>query len=230
MGSDLMGPPREVVINNQVFNIHTDKAVKVKVGNKLHYIALGGPCHELIIDGKWFEMKFDMPPKEINIGNKVLMVHLPGKPPEVKILPEIPPPMPGAPPMMIGNMPGPGPMGPIRPGMEPVRPGMEPMMRPMGPVGPNERLLGPMGPNERPPFPMGPRPGMIPLRPEMSQPGAFPVERPPLSTSQQMGPPFLVPGSEAQARPMVPQPPVSAGKRYRSACFFFCFCFLAYSC
>ena len=201
------GPPREVVINNQVFMIHTDRAVKVRVDNKLHYICLGGPCHELIIDGKWYEMKFSEPPKEINVGNRILSVHLPGNPPEVKILPEISP-MPGP----IGMPMGPGMMGPGP--MRPMGPGMEPMMRGPVPMGPGQGPMGPIPQNERLPFPMAPRP-------EVSQAGAFPLNRPPMSAAQPMVPTF--PGPDSQPRPSLPQPPVSMGRLYLIHIVNFCF-------
>ena len=201
------GPPRDIVIDDQVFQIHTDRAVKVKAANRFYFIALGGPCHELIIDGKWYELKFDEPPKEINVGSRILRVHIPGKPPEVKILPEIERVMPGAPPMPMGNIIiGPGPL-------RPPRPGMEPMMRP--PLGPPEGPpLRPMGPNERLPFPMGPRPDMMPLRPEMAPPGngVFGVPGGLMPGPQQMIPPFEMPTSQAPMRPIQPRPPVSMGK------------------
>ena len=214
------GPPRDIVIDDQVFQIHADKAVKIKAANRFYFISLGGPCHELIIDGKWYEMKFDEPPKEINVGSRILRVHIPGKPPEVKILPPIEPVMPGAPPMPVGMI-GPGPPRPPGPGMEPMmRPMGPPEMRLMGPqglmrpMGPGERLLRPMGPGERLPFPMGPRPDMVPLRPDMPQPSPFVIPGGPVPVSQPMMPHFPGPTSQALERPILPQQPASIGMLY----------------
>ena len=100
------GPPRDVYINGKLYQIFTDHAVKLRVGNRFHYVALGGPCHEIIIDGKWFELKFNEPPKEVVLGNNILMVRLPGPPPEVKILPPL-----NQGPMMVPTM---APLGPPR--------------------------------------------------------------------------------------------------------------------
>ncbi|XP_052224670.1 uncharacterized protein LOC127840322 isoform X3 [Dreissena polymorpha] len=126
------GPPRDVFIDGKLYQIFTDHAVKLRIGNKYHYVALGGPCHEIIVDGRWFELKFNEPPKEIVLGNYSLMVKLPNKPPEVKILPPL-----GSmhPPVMMppgGHMMHPGLMpGPIRPHAGPMAPmGPPGMMRP----------------------------------------------------------------------------------------------------
>ncbi|KAL4230869.1 hypothetical protein ACF0H5_011243 [Mactra antiquata] len=194
------GPPRDLIINEKLYQIYTDHAVKLRVGSRFYYVALGGPCHELIIDGKWYEVGFDSPPKEINIGKQVLMVQLPGPPPDVKILPEIaqePRPLPPGIimqgqrlPRMLGpglpNVSGPSgpdmpPYGP-GPGMPPdMRPGLGPRhgMHDMGPSG-----LGPGMPDMGPPG-LGPMPGM----PDMGPPGLGP--RPGMPD---MGPPGLGPG------------------------------------
>ncbi|XP_052793268.1 uncharacterized protein LOC128227101 [Mya arenaria] len=153
------GCPRDVYINGKQYKIHTDHAAKLRVGNRYHYVALGGPCHEIIIDGKWFELKFNEPPKEVALGNNILMVRLPGPPPDVKILPPIGPP---------------GPMIAHRPNMPPGLP-LGPMMLP-GP-GPNLLMDGPLPPQQRA---MGPPPvGGVNMG--SSMPVSGPVGMPPVS-------------------------------------------------
>jgi len=80
------GPPREVIINNQKYFIPTDRAVECRVDNIFHMVAFGGPSHEIIIDGVWYELLFNGPPREITAGNHKLLVGLPTPPPDVKIL------------------------------------------------------------------------------------------------------------------------------------------------
>lgn len=177
------GPPRDIFVNGNLYQIFADHAVKLRVGHRFHYVALGGPCHELIVDGKWFEMKFSEPPKEVNVGNIVLMVQLPGAPPEVKILPEIAQEPRPIPPGMQGSMPPPG----------------MPMQRP-GHVG----FPGPRGPPNMPTRPGMPMPGMIPpgMRPMHPLPGPMPLSGPmqplplnmPPSTGAPHGGPSMVPG------------------------------------
>lgn len=85
------GEPRTVFINDQPFTIPVDRAEKIKIGNRPTYIAFGGPAHEIIIDGKWFEVKFDNVQKDIHLGNRHFSVRIPGPLPRVKILDELPP-------------------------------------------------------------------------------------------------------------------------------------------
>ncbi|XP_053398989.1 uncharacterized protein LOC123558235 [Mercenaria mercenaria] len=182
------GPPRDVFINGKLYQIFTDHAVKLRVGNRYHYVALGGPCHEIIVDGKWFEMKFSEAPKEVNVGNQVLFVQLPGSPPEVKILPEIaqePRPIP------------PGMQGPMRPGI--------PMPGP-GPIG----FAGPRGPNMVPGGPQGPgmpMPGVGPQGlPGPMQPPAGLLQQPQMNVPQSTAPAMSLPG--APVIPGIGQPVV----------------------
>ncbi|CAC5372651.1 unnamed protein product [Mytilus coruscus] len=49
-------------------------------------VAFGGPSHEIIINGNWYELQFNGPPREITVGNQRLLVGLPCPPPDVKIL------------------------------------------------------------------------------------------------------------------------------------------------
>ncbi|XP_060064813.1 pre-mRNA cleavage complex 2 protein Pcf11-like isoform X2 [Ylistrum balloti] len=83
------GPPREIIVDNINYLVPVDDCVKIRINNRPHYLALGGPAHEVILDGKWFEVKFGGPAKEISLGNRVIYVRLEGPPPEVKILDEI---------------------------------------------------------------------------------------------------------------------------------------------
>ena len=84
------GEPRTVFINDIHFTIPVDRAERIKIGQRPTYIAFGGPAHEIIIDGKWFEVKFDNIPKDIHLGNRHFMIRLPGPLPRVKILQELP--------------------------------------------------------------------------------------------------------------------------------------------
>ena len=84
------GEPRTVFINDQPFTIPVDRAERIKIGQRPTYIAFGGPAHELIIDGKWFEVKFDNVSKDIHLGNRHFLIRLPGPLPRVKILQELP--------------------------------------------------------------------------------------------------------------------------------------------
>ena len=152
-GIRFKGPPRDVFINGSRYQIHTDHAVKIRVGNKYHYVALGGPCHEVIVDGKWYEVKFDEPPKEITVGNRVLMIAIPGAPPEVQILDPVSegPQPPNIPMFNMGpqRMPMPGPPGPMGPGPHPMMPNIPAMLMSTQLLGPN-----PLGnlPGFRPPM------------------------------------------------------------------------------
>ena len=56
------------------------------VDNTFHMVAFGGPSHEIIIDGVWYELLFSGPPREITAGNHKLLVGLPTPAPDVKIL------------------------------------------------------------------------------------------------------------------------------------------------
>ncbi|KAH9496037.1 hypothetical protein Btru_014990 [Bulinus truncatus] len=85
------GEPRTVFINEQPFTIPVDRAEKIRIGPRPTYIAFGGPAHEIIIDGKWFEVKFDNIPKDIHLGNRHFSIRIPGPLPRVKILDELPP-------------------------------------------------------------------------------------------------------------------------------------------
>ncbi|CAL1540988.1 unnamed protein product [Lymnaea stagnalis] len=85
------GEPRTVFINEQPFTIPVDRAEKIRIGSRPTYIAFGGPAHEIIIDGKWFEVKFDNVPKDIHLGNRHFSIRIPGPLPRVKILEELPP-------------------------------------------------------------------------------------------------------------------------------------------
>ncbi|XP_059165622.1 uncharacterized protein LOC131948122 [Physella acuta] len=84
------GEPRTVFINEQPFTIPVDRAEKIRIGSRPTYIAFGGPAHEIIIDGKWFEVKFDNVPKDIHLGNRHYTIRIPGPLPRVKILDELP--------------------------------------------------------------------------------------------------------------------------------------------
>nr|KAG5689305.1 hypothetical protein BaRGS_022029 [Batillaria attramentaria] len=87
------GGPRNMFIDDVPYSVPMDKAVKVtlptRTGLRTHYLAFGGPAHEVIIDGKWFEVKFNNVPKNITIGNRVISIRLEPPVPRVKILSEI---------------------------------------------------------------------------------------------------------------------------------------------
>ena len=82
------GQPREIEIDGVPFLVNMDKGRKVMFGHINHVIAFGGPGHEVIINGKWYECKFNNVEKEIILGMNHHRVKLAGPPPEVKILGE----------------------------------------------------------------------------------------------------------------------------------------------
>ena len=82
------GPPREIEIDGVPFLVNVNKGRKVQFGNVNHVIAFGGPGHEVIVNGKWYECKFSGTEKEIVLGMNHHRIKLTGPPPEVKILGE----------------------------------------------------------------------------------------------------------------------------------------------
>ena len=83
------GGPRKMFIDDVAYLVPLDTAVKAKIGNRPHFLAFGGPAHEIIIDGKWYEVKFNNVPKNITIGNRIHSIRLEPPVPRVKILAEI---------------------------------------------------------------------------------------------------------------------------------------------
>lgn len=83
------GDPRNIYINDVPYLVPFDRAVKVKIGPRPHFLAFGGPAHEVIIDGRWYEVKFNNNPKNITIGNRICSVRLEPPVPRVKILSEM---------------------------------------------------------------------------------------------------------------------------------------------
>ena len=79
------GPPRDIRIDDKPFEVPVDLARRVRIRNRAHHIAFGGPGHEVIIDGKWYEIKFGGPEKCIRLGPKRYRIKLDGPPPEVNI-------------------------------------------------------------------------------------------------------------------------------------------------
>ena len=80
------GGPRKLFIDDVGHLINVDSASKIKIGNRFRIVALGGPAHEIIIDGKWYEVKFNNVPKQVAIGNCIHTLRLPPPIPKVKIL------------------------------------------------------------------------------------------------------------------------------------------------
>ncbi|KAK3591756.1 hypothetical protein CHS0354_019528 [Potamilus streckersoni] len=166
------GPDREILIDGHPFLVPLDRAIKVRIGFRPHYIGFGGPCHEVIIDGKWFEVKFGGPPREVKLGNKNITIQLNGPTPDVKFIENWKPQQLASPPRP------PGPVGPNGldlarpPGPPGTHPLMGPQFRPPGPdvirqqLGPPvpQGMFPPQGlpvpnnmlPQHRPPGPPGP--------------------------------------------------------------------------
>ena len=84
------GPPRKIVIDNEQHMLFTREVRIVKIAKRAHKIGLLGPGHELIIDGRTYDVKFGGQPRDIRICNKIHSVILPGQPPELDILAPIP--------------------------------------------------------------------------------------------------------------------------------------------
>ena len=80
------GPPREIIINDRKWTVNMNKGRRVKLGGNTHVIAYGGPGHEVIIDGKWYQCKFNNEEKEIRLGMETHKIRLEPPGPEVKIL------------------------------------------------------------------------------------------------------------------------------------------------
>ncbi|KAL3871728.1 hypothetical protein ACJMK2_039711 [Sinanodonta woodiana] len=169
------GPDREILIDGHPFLVPLNRAIKVRIGFRPHYIGFGGPCHEVIIDGKWFEVKFGGPPREVKLGNKNITIHLNGPTPDVKFIENwkpqqlASPTRPSVPVGPIGldlaRLPGPPGPHPLMgsqfrpPGLDGIRqqlglPVPQGMFPPQGPPVPNSML-----PQHRPPGPPGP-PGL----------------------------------------------------------------------
>ena len=159
------GPPREMEIDGVPFLVNVSKGRKVQFGNVNHVIAFGGPGHEVIINGKWYECKFSGAEKDIVLGMNHHRIKLTGPPPEVKILGEFIEDK-----KMINKLTGSAPIDPALnlddkvwlepPGQPKVRPRSPPPMR-------NSPLLDPRPLDDRrsyngPPdgHPRGPRPMM----------------------------------------------------------------------
>ncbi len=80
------GPPREIIIDDKKWTVHMHKGRRVKFGGNTHVIAYGGPGHEVIIDGKWYQCKFNNEEKEIRLGMETHRIRLEPPGPEVTIL------------------------------------------------------------------------------------------------------------------------------------------------
>ncbi|KAK0064840.1 zinc finger CCCH domain-containing protein 13-like isoform X2 [Biomphalaria pfeifferi] len=143
------GEPRTVFINEQPFTIPVDRAEKIRIGPRPTYIAFGGPAHEIIIDGKWFEVKFDNVPKDIHLGNRHFSIRIPGPLPRVKILDEIPPNVDESRLMSSHELQMSQNVQPRMPQSEPAQ--MEPFMSNpntlITPVGPSEGTIEAVAPN-----------------------------------------------------------------------------------
>ena len=180
------GPPRDIHINDIPYRAFMDRGTKIRIGNKPCYISFGGPAHEVIMDGRWFEVKFGGPPKEIKIGNRDFKIQLKGPPPDVKILNAMEVPKPIPPPLMSINA-----KVPEGPGAVAIRPqGMAPNTIPNQRMGFNNNQMGPQGsgPNRMM------QPGMAPN--QVNQPGMAPNQ----INQQGMGPNQLNPTGMAPNR------------------------------
>ncbi|KAK6172253.1 hypothetical protein SNE40_015955 [Patella caerulea] len=207
------GPPRIVCIDDKRYEVKVDFPSKIRIGVRPCFIALGGPGHELIINGKWHEIKFDGIPKEITVNDCIHTCCLEGPVPQLKILdvmPDgfeevllsqtrlslnytnpIPPNSDRNSPNPDGRFAGPqqmvpgGPPGPMGP-------------RPLGPPGqmvPGQMGPGPMGPGQMvPPGQMMP-PGQM-IRPGQRMMGPGP----------QGGPGMFQPGPQQMMGPVQTQP------------------------
>ncbi|KAL3864346.1 hypothetical protein ACJMK2_006037 [Sinanodonta woodiana] len=153
------GPDREILIDGHPFLVPLERAIKVRIGFHPHYIGFGGPCHEVIIDGKWFEVKFGGPPREVKLGNKNITIQLNGPTPDVKFIENWKP-------QQLAS--------PTRPSV-PVGPIGLDLARPPGPPGPHPL----MGSQFRPP-------GLDGIRQQLGLPvpqGMFPPQGPPVPNS-----------------------------------------------
>lgn len=87
-GLRFKGPDRTVVINGKLFPVPTQGVRLTAICGSLKpvWLALGGPGHELIVDDKWYEVRFGSAPKSIIVGLRTFSVLLLGTPPEVEVL------------------------------------------------------------------------------------------------------------------------------------------------
>lgn len=124
------GEGHHIIIDDNKIWVPFDRPVWKKIGSfRPRLIAFGGPCHEVIIDNQWFEVKFGGQEKSVQIGLNTVRIRLEGPAPGVKILGKVISPnearrMVGWPPVTdfswsdsprpMGNFAGQG-MGPPRP-------------------------------------------------------------------------------------------------------------------
>ena len=185
------GPPRKMFIDEVAYMVPLDTAVKAKIGLRPHILAFGGPAHEVIIDGKWYEIKFNNVPKNITIGNKIHSIRLEPPVPRVKILAEITQGLDEGGDSMLGQRVRPMPQPPLPPAVlkgpdkvnnqpmpnqpMPNQPGIPPRPMPPGPLPPNQQVNPPMMPGQPPVT--GPQPGVMPT-PGMPNPQMAGMMRP----------------------------------------------------
>ncbi|RUS85315.1 hypothetical protein EGW08_006916 [Elysia chlorotica] len=233
------GEPRTVFINDQPFTIPVDRAERIKIGPRPTYIALGGPAHEVIIDGKWFEVKFDNVSKDIHLGNRHFSIRLPGPLPRVKILQELPLQIddsrllmtnkvnsqPNQPSQFFPNQPAPQPSAPVAvaPNQKPHIPDGPPNMSPgvsedLHPTGipnnirPPNLPIGAQGPNPTPGHSEGPHLPGPSVGSANLPPRGLTTAVPSSESGQIMGPQALASGAPvAPAAPVqgVSMPPIS---------------------
>ncbi|KAL3880688.1 hypothetical protein ACJMK2_032908 [Sinanodonta woodiana] len=217
------GPDREILIDGHPFLVPLDRAIKVRIGFRPHYIGFGGPCHEVIIDGKWFEVKFGGPPREVKLGNKNITIQLNGPTPDVKFIENWKPQQlasPTRPSVPVGPIgldlarpPGPHPLMGSQfrpPGLDGIRqqlglPVPQGMFPPQGPPVPNSML-----PQHRPPGPPGldSLPGVHGIPPPSIAMGPAMQGPMPLMGPRALQPSLLGPGPGSMIQPlqqMLPQ-------------------------
>ena len=52
-----------------------DKTIRIKLNNRAHELAWGGPGYEVIVDGRPYELQFNTPPREIVIGTRLVVIN-----------------------------------------------------------------------------------------------------------------------------------------------------------
>lgn len=50
------------------FMVPMDRPMRVRIGKRAHMLAFGGPGHEVVVDGRAYEVMFGGPPRMLKIG------------------------------------------------------------------------------------------------------------------------------------------------------------------
>jgi hypothetical protein len=85
------GQSRNIMIDDMIYEVPFEGVKRIRLNNRAHELAWGGPGFEVIIDGRPYELQFGQSqPREVFIGARQHYIRVLGDPPDVKICGRVP--------------------------------------------------------------------------------------------------------------------------------------------